>query len=203
MAIHLISFFWGPELWHMRILGGIQLWFLMSSFSLSTAFIVLINFAQTVRKGGIGKNGSTVAGTSIISPILPFLLVVVPAFIISEKSRSQIYLNHPVLYLLTFGVLSAKVSCRLVVAHMSKSEMNLFDSGLVGPLILFLNQYFNEFINEYYVLWLAFLWCSYDLIGYCSTVCLEMVSFLNIHLFTIPYPPPNTAKMNKATNIRK
>lgn len=196
MGIHLVSFFFGPEAWHTRILGGIQLWFLMASFSLTTAFFVLVNFAQTIRKGGIGKNGSTVAGTSIISPILPFLLVVIPAFIISEKSRSQIYLNHPVLYLLTFGVLAAKVSCRLVVAHMSKSEMNLLDSGLFGPLILFLNQYFNEFFNEYYVLWLAFIWCSYDLVGYCSTVCLEMVSYLNIHLFTIPYPPPKSTKAN-------
>lgn len=167
IAIHLVSYFLGPQAWHMRILGGVQVWFLMATFSFCTASIVLVNFAQTVRKGGIGKNGSTVAGTSIISPILPFLLVIIPAFIIAEKSGSELYLNHPVLYLLTFGVLSAKVSCRLVVAHMSKSEMNLLDPGLYGPLILFLNQYFNEFINEYYVLWLAFLWCTYDLVGYC------------------------------------
>lgn len=201
ITIHLVSFFFGPEAWNMRIFGGVPLWFLMASFSLGAALIVLINFAQTIRKGGIGKNGSTVAGTSIISPILPFLLIIVPAFVISEKSQSQIYLTHPVLYLLTFGILSAKVSCRLVVAHMSKSEMNLLDSGLVGPLILFLNQYFNEFFDEYKVLWLAFLWCSYDLVGYCSTVCLEMVNHLNVHLFTIPYPPQKNSS-NKA-NSRK
>lgn len=167
MGIHLISYFFGPEAWHMKIFGGISIWFLVASFSFCTASLVLLNFAQTVRNGGIGKNGSTVAGTSIISPILPFLLVIIPAFIIAEKSGSELYLNHPVLYLLTFGVLAAKISCRLVVAHMSKSEMNLLDPGLYGPLILFLNQYFNEFITEYYVLWIAFLWCTYDLIGYC------------------------------------
>jgi hypothetical protein len=139
----------------------------MATFSFCTAFMVLVNFAQTVRQGGVGKNGSTVAGTSIISPILPFLFVIIPAFVIAEKSRSQIYFMHPVLYLLTFGILAAKISCRLVVAHMSKSEMNILDLGLMGPAILFLNQYFNEFINEYYVLWLAFVWCTYDLIGYC------------------------------------
>lgn len=198
IGIHFVSFFFGPQVWHTQFLG-VQLWFLILSFSLTTASVVLIQFAQTIGNGGIGKNGSTVAGTSIISPILPFLLVVIPAFIISEKSKSQIYLNHPVLYLLTFGILAAKVSCRLVVAHMSKSEMNLLDSGLFGPSILFLNQYFNEFFNEYYILWLAFLWCTYDLIGYCSTVCLEMVSYLNIHLFKIPYPP----KISKVANVKK
>lgn len=167
MGIHFISYFFGPQAWHTRILGGVQLWFIMATFSFCTAFLVLCNFVQTIRKGGVGKNGSTVAGTSIISPILPFLFVIIPAFVIAEKSGSQLYKNHPVLYLLTFGVLAAKISCRLVVAHMSKSEMNLLDSGLMGPTILFLNQYFNEFITEYYVLWIAFFLCTYDMIGYC------------------------------------
>jgi hypothetical protein len=189
MGIHTLSFFFGPSVWQTRVIGSIELWFLMASFSLCTAFIVLVNFCRIFSKGGIGKNGSTVAGTSIISPIIPFLLVIVPAFIISEKSNFGIYEKHPVLYLLMFGLLAAKVSCRLVVSHMSKSEMNYFDSGLVGPLILFLNQYFNEFFTEYYVLWLAMAWVCFDLCWYSMNVCLEMCDHLNIALFTIPYPP--------------
>lgn len=198
MMIHLFSFFFGVDAWSTQFMG-VQLWFLMATFSLCTAFFVLVNFCRTFSKGGIGKNGSTVAGTSIISPILPFLLVIIPAFIISEKSRSGLYPNHPVLYMLAFGLLSAKVSCRLVVAHMSKSEMNYFDSGLMGPLILFLNQYFNEFFSEYLVLWVAFLWCLFDLVWYCGHVCLEMCDHLNIQLFRIPYPP----KITKATSMKK
>jgi hypothetical protein len=194
MVIHTLSFFFGPGIWSKSVIGGFQLWFFMASFSSCTAFFVLVNFCRTFSQGGVGKNGSTVAGTSIISPIIPFLLVIVPAFIISEKSRSGLYLNHPVLYLLTFGLLAAKVSCRLVVSHMSKSEMNYFDSGLFGPLILFLNQYFNEFFTEYYVLWLAIAWVCFDLCWYSMNVCLEMCDHLNIALFTIPYPPPKVAK---------
>jgi hypothetical protein len=199
MGIHMMSFFFGPQVWHVRAIAGLPFWFIMSAFSCTTAFFVLVNFCRTFSKGGVGKNGSTVAGTSIISPIIPFLLVVVPAFIISEKSRSGLYVNHPVLYMLTFGLLSAKVSCRLVVSHMSKSEMNYFDSGLYGPLILFLNQYFNEFFAEYYVLWLAMAWVTFDLCWYSMNVCLEMCDHLNIALFTIPYPP----KVSKAANSKK
>lgn len=201
MGIHIVSFFFGSGFWETRLLG-LPLWGMMASFSLVTASIVLMIFCRIFSKGGSGKNGSTVAGTSILSPILPFLLVIIPAFIISEKSEksvSGLYLNHPVLYMLTFGLLAAKVSCRLVVAHMSKSEMNIFDSGLWGPIILFLNQYFNEFISEYYVLWVAFFWCSFDLVWYCMNVCLEMCDHLNIQLFRIPYPP----KLTKAPNARK
>jgi hypothetical protein len=149
--------------------------------------------------GGNGKNGSTVAGTSILSPILPFLLVIIPAFIISEKSKTGLYINNPVLYLLTFGLLAAKVSCRLVVAHMSRSEMNYLDSGLTGPLILFLNQYFNEFINEYYVLWVSLTWCTFDLCWYCMNVCLEMCDHLKIQLFRIP----SVSENSKPATIRK
>lgn len=195
MMIHTVSFLFGAGIWHSRFMS-VELWFFMASFSLVMAFCVLVNFCRTFSKGGTGKNGSTVAGTSIISPILPFLLVVIPAFIISEKSRSGLYVNHPVLYMLTFGLLAAKVSSRLVVAHMSKSEMNYFDSGLMGPLILFLNQYFNEYLSEYLVLWVAFVWVTYDLCWYCMQVCLEICDHLNIQLFRIPYPP----KITKATN---
>lgn len=45
----------------------------------------------------------------------------------------------------------------LQVAHMTKNEMQYLDSSLIGPAMLFLNQYFNFFINEYYVLWLCFV----------------------------------------------
>lgn len=102
--------------------------------------------------------------------MIPFSLVVVPAFIISQKSTIQIYEQHPALYILAFGMVAAKVTNRLVVAHMTKSEMEYFDWGLMGPLFLFLNQYFNNFFPEYYVLWGAMIWCTFDLCRYCSQV---------------------------------
>lgn len=200
IGIHSMTFLLGVDAWHTKI-AGVELWFLMAAFSLTTAFFVLVNFVRILHKGGIGKNGSTVAGTSIISPILPFILVIIPEYIISEKSKSGLYVNHPVLYMLMFGLLAAKVSCRLVIAHMSKSEMNYFDSGLIGPLILFFNQYFNEFIPEYCVLWLAFAWVTFDLCWYSMHVCLEMCDHLNIQLFKIPYPPKVATA--KAPSIRK
>lgn len=41
------------------------------------------------------------------------------------------------------------------VAHMTKSEMHLHDLVFLGPGLLFLDQYFNSFIDEYLVLWIA------------------------------------------------
>lgn len=53
---------------------------------------------------------------------------------------------------------------------MTKSEMGYLDVGLMGPLLLFLNQYFNSFLPEYCVLWIAMIWCTLDLMRYCSQV---------------------------------
>ena len=55
-------------------------------------------------------------GTSVLSPIIPLSLVVVPAFIISHKSTEHVYENHPVLYVMAFGLVAAKVTNRLVVS---------------------------------------------------------------------------------------
>lgn len=38
---------------------------------------------------------------------------------------------------------------------MTKSEMDYYDWSLLGPAMLFLNQYFNHALPEYYVLWLC------------------------------------------------
>ncbi|XP_033300025.1 choline/ethanolaminephosphotransferase 1 bbc isoform X3 [Bombus fervidus] len=159
-------------------------------FPLWAAVGIAILLAQSsisvILAGGVGKNGSTVAGTSVLSPIIPFSFVVVPAFIIYRKSAEHVYENHPALYILAFGMVAAKVTNRLVVAHMTKNEMEYLDTSLIGPAMLFLNQYFNFFIKEYYVLWLCFIWVTLDLLRYNTQICLEICDYMKIKLFRIP-----------------
>lgn len=200
MAIHVVTFFVGPEVWSKKIFGEIEPWVFIIGLTILTGFLVVNDFIATIQRGGSGKNGSTVAGTSILSPILPFLFIIVPSYVIAVKSKSGIYDSHPTLYMITFGILFAKVTNKLVIAHLSKSQMELKDSGMFGPAILFLNQYFNEFIPEYYVLWVALAWCTFDLIFYCSSVCLEMCDYMNIKLFTIPYQASSKGSAKNTSN---
>lgn len=190
-------------------------------------------------------------GTSVLSPIFPLLAVVLSAFIISQKSVDHVFEKYPSLYIITFGMVAAKVTNKLVVsipiesmssltlflrslipfiyffpfqiAHMTKSEMGYSDYGYIGPFLLFLNQYFNNFLPEIYVLYIALLWCTYDLLVYCSQVsfhcekwnekeiiiinvfvlqvCLEICNHLEIELFRIPYPPrPLQQHQNKLSS---
>ncbi|CAH0721389.1 unnamed protein product, partial [Brenthis ino] len=208
IGIHLVSAILGPAAWTSKIPTVNQSLNLVSNYGVVLVTLALVfSYVKVIMKGGVGKNGSTVAGTSILSPVIPFSLVVVPAFIIFQKSESHVYENHPALYILAFGMVAAKVTNRLVVAHMTKSEMEYYDWSLLGPAMLFLNQYFNNAIPEYYVLWLCTVWVCADLIRYCGQICLEICDHLKIRLFRIPYPPapasPKHTERNVSTDSEK
>lgn len=100
------------------------------------------------------------------------------AFSIANKSPT-IFLSQTCLYSLTFGIVWAKFTVKLIVkiknfhhfiknfhfilnffaliiifkiAHMTKGEIFLFDTCLIGPVALLLNQYFSYIIPELIVL---------------------------------------------------
>ncbi|XP_043479760.1 cholinephosphotransferase 1 isoform X3 [Leptopilina heterotoma] len=203
IAIHLISTIFGPEIWMMELpYTGTEVKVFPLWGAVGVAVLLALNSLSVILAGGVGKNGSTVAGTSVLSPIIPLAFVVVPAFIIYRKSAEHVYENHPVLYILAFGMVAAKVTNRLVVAHMTKSEMKYFDSSLIGPAMLFFNQYFNFFIKEYFVLWLCFIWVTLDLMRYCSQVCIEICEHLNIQLFRIPVIDHRTNSQQAEKNVK-
>lgn len=143
------------------------------------------NYFRVIFTGGVGKNGSTIAGTSVLSPVLHIGSVIILAMMIYKKSAVQLFQKHPCLYILAFGFVSAKITNKLVVAHMTKSEMHLHDVAFLGPGLLFLDQYFNSFIDEYLVLWISLILSLFDLVRYCVSVCNEIASHLHICVFKI------------------
>ncbi|CAN8027189.1 unnamed protein product [Ixodes persulcatus] len=193
MIIHLISAIFGPGVWATRLpMLNVELRLVPVAVALSVSLIMCYTDIAVILSGGVGKNGSTVAGTSVLSPSIPIALVVVPAFIIYQKSTTSIYENHPCLYIIAFGMVAAKVTNRLVVAHMCRSEMDYMDSILIGPGMLFLNQYFNTFINEYVILWICLVYSAADLLHYCTIVCNQICGHLQIPLLRIaPKFPPS------------
>ncbi|XP_046816069.1 cholinephosphotransferase 1 isoform X7 [Vespa crabro] len=209
IGIHLVSAIFGPKIWMMELpYTGTEVKIFPLWIAVGIAILLAQSSISVILAGGVGKNGSTVAGTSVLSPIIPFSFVVVPAFIIYRKSTEHVYENHPALYILAFGMVAAKVTNRLVVAHMTKNEMQYLDSSLIGPAMLFLNQYFNFFIKEYYVLWLCFIWVTLDLLRYSAQVCLEICDHMKIKLFRIPVgdhrtigPQLNVAEKNEMSFV--
>ncbi|XP_061076085.1 choline/ethanolaminephosphotransferase 1b isoform X1 [Conger conger] len=176
----------GPGFWNLRIpLINIQMKIVPAVCTALGAIFSCTNYFRVIFTGGVGKNGSTIAGTSVLSPVLHIGSVIILAVMIYKKSTVQLFEKHPCLYILAFGFVSAKITNKLVVAHMTKSEMYLHDLAFLGPGLIFLDQYFNSFIDEYLVLWIALALSLFDLVRYCVSVCNQIASHLHIYVFKI------------------
>ncbi|XP_075065384.1 cholinephosphotransferase 1 isoform X1 [Mixophyes fleayi] len=188
--VFLLSAFCGTTVWDYEIpMTGLPLKTIPLMGIVSGTIYSCSNYFRVILSGGVGKNGSTVAGTSVLSPGLHIGLVLILGLMIYIKSTTDLFYNHPCLYTLTFGFVSAKITIKLVLAHMTKSEIYLHDTAFIGPGLLFLNQYFNSFIDEYIVLWLALVISLFELLRYCIGVCLQIATHLRISVFRIPSSP--------------
>lgn len=110
-------------------------------------------------------------------------------FLQYAKSTSNIFEVNLVLYCILAGLVIAKLSNRLVVAHMSRSFLGIWDSIMIGPFALGLNQYFNTFIPELALLVFCIFYCAINLMAYSHLVCSQICDFLHIRCFTISPPP--------------
>ncbi|KAK7490768.1 hypothetical protein BaRGS_00017997 [Batillaria attramentaria] len=192
IGVYFITALLGVGFWQKQVpLLGVQVKVLPVAFSIF-GYILQIksHFSTIFLEGGIGKNKSTVAGTSTVFPLFPMGAVIGMAVMVAFKSPSHVYENHPCLYLTAFGIVMAKVTNRLVVAHMTKSEMDLWDTGLIGPGLLVVNQYFNCVFSEYLVLWICMVVVTVDIWRYSLTVCQEICQYLGIYCFVITSKPP-------------
>ncbi|CAF5127294.1 unnamed protein product [Rotaria sp. Silwood1] len=112
------------------------------------------NNIRTISKGGCGRNFSSVAGTSIIFPIWPIAFLIFLAYIASNYSISHSLQEHTALHLTCYGIVFSKITNRLIIAHMSKSPLDTWDTAYYGPVAVCVNQYFNCFIKEEIFLWI-------------------------------------------------
>uniref|UniRef100_A0A8B9L7D2 Choline/ethanolaminephosphotransferase 1 n=1 Tax=Astyanax mexicanus TaxID=7994 RepID=A0A8B9L7D2_ASTMX len=184
ISLYLLGAVGGTAFWQYVIpVLNIQIKIIPAIFTLLGAIFSCTNYFRVIFSGGMGKNGSTVAGTSVLSPAFHIGVVTALALLTYKMSSEQLFQKHPCLYILAFGFASAKITNRLVVAHMTKCEMHRNDLAFLSPLLLFLNQYFSYF-REHSILWVALVLAGFDLVRYCVSVCNQIAAHLNISVFS-------------------
>ena len=63
--------------------------------------------------------------TSVVAPIIPIAMTIVPAIYISVNSEQNLYEDNPILYNLTFGLIGSKITNKLIVSvHIFKNKTN-------------------------------------------------------------------------------
>ncbi|KAG9334499.1 hypothetical protein JZ751_007582 [Albula glossodonta] len=185
IIMYLLAAVGGSAFWQSSIpVINIQFKIVPAICTVLGAIFSCTNYFRVIFTGGVGKNGSTIAGTSVLTPFFHIGSVITLAIMIYKKSTIQLFEKHPCLYILAFGF----------VAHMTKSEMYLHDLAFLGPGLLFLDQYFSSFIDEYLVLSLI------DLVRYCVSVCRQIASHLHIAVFKIKPPAATQSSGQQGRN---
>ncbi|KAE9416386.1 hypothetical protein Angca_007537 [Angiostrongylus cantonensis] len=185
IALLLITAVLGPNIWTIGVIG-----YQLRHVLLFGAFVAGIyqgsSYLSVIFTGGVGRNGSTVAGTSVLFPVCPLLACVVPFCMIYSKSHSAVFDKCITLFVLCFGAVSAKATNRLIVGHMSRSELVLWDWIYLGPMALMLNQYYDFWISEEKLLvWVTF-YAYISLFVYCCIITRQICYHMKIHCFKVP-----------------
>uniref|UniRef100_A0A915B9X2 diacylglycerol cholinephosphotransferase n=1 Tax=Parascaris univalens TaxID=6257 RepID=A0A915B9X2_PARUN len=201
IAVLVVTSILGSNIWSFEIFG-VNLKFIVVSCSVFMSLWQMAGYLVVVFSGGIGKNGSTVAGTSVIFPLFPLLAVIVPFCMIYSKSTSGVYDEHTTMFALCFGAVAAKATNRLVIAHMSRSELSLWDWIYLSPIVMMLNQYYDFYINEYYLLFAATIYAYASLIVFSAMICRQFCIYLNICCFSLR-PRDNNSAAKGNNNVVK
>lgn len=161
---------------------------------------------QRILRGGVGKNGTTVACTSVLSPTVPIGILYACSFYVFKHSSENLFYTQPCLFMLAFGACTAKLTCNLVVAGMSKSPLDMVDACMLGPCLLVFKIYFDvEGIVsmfggslpkdiELYMLYLIVFFNLVQFVRYSIGICKEISRDFNINVFSIPYEPEKKAE---------
>jgi phosphatidylglycerophosphate synthase len=193
MVMMSISGLFGTSFWNWPVFGFLPLRWIPLIFATVVSFLSLPTTINNILFGGAGKNGSSVADTSVIGPIQPLLCFLVPAIYLAANSKEQLYEQNPILYIFVFGIIGSKITNKLIVAQMTKSEFDTLDSSYLAPVALFANQYFNTIFSERKLLWLCWIFVTFDLLWYCSNVCLEICNATGWYLFKINQTTTNAS----------
>ncbi|CAD5207496.1 unnamed protein product [Bursaphelenchus okinawaensis] len=185
ISVLLSTTLFGPSVWDTSIFGIITVKTLMLSGGCLGMINQVVVYLKSIFSEGSGKNGSTVADTSVIFPLFPLLSVLLPFCMIYSKSTSGIYDANITLFALCFAAVGAKATNRLVVAHMSRSPVGIWDWIYLSPLLMIINQYYDFYFDELKILVIATIYAYLSLLVYCVYICHQFCNYLDIYCFKI------------------
>jgi len=183
----MVTAIFGPEFWDVPVpVLGVTYKMAVAAVISCGCLVSFVRFTKVILGGGAGVNGSTVANTSVLSPGINMLVFVLfPVLCVATQSKTQILVNNPVLFLFFVGIVCAKLTNRIIIAHMTRSELGLWDVSLVPVLVLFLNQYFGTLLNEYVLLLFSVAFVCFDITRYLSIVYSQIADSLGVWIFSL------------------
>ncbi|GMR61045.1 hypothetical protein PMAYCL1PPCAC_31240, partial [Pristionchus mayeri] len=185
ISVLLITALFGDVLWATEIAFGLTVRFITVFGSFLTSLYQMYKYLNTIFSEGVGKNGSTVADTSVLFPLFPLMLVCIPFCMIYARADSLVYVENITLFCIAFGAVSSKMAMRVVIGHMSKTELILWDWIFLSPIAIMLNQYYECPFDELNVLIFATMYAWASLLVFSVMITRQFCEYLNINCFVL------------------
>ncbi|OQR79465.1 choline/ethanolaminephosphotransferase 1-like [Tropilaelaps mercedesae] len=179
MGILLTSAIFGQDVWGTQA-AFMEFRFLPFILCIGGSVVALFNYLRVC----LSSQTQHVCEGSALAPLAPALLTIVPGIVMALKSPSLVS-GQPCLALMTFGLVGVKLTFRIIVAHMTRSELHTWDSTLATPLTIFFNQYLDFPLSERFILYAGLTYTTIDLCLYANAICVQICEHLKIELFRI------------------
>eukprot|EP00730_Choanoeca_flexa_P016720 TRINITY_DN7963_c0_g1_i3.p1 TRINITY_DN7963_c0_g1~~TRINITY_DN7963_c0_g1_i3.p1 ORF type:complete len:383 (+),score=73.01 TRINITY_DN7963_c0_g1_i3:65-1213(+) len=183
IAGYLMTAFFSESLWDVTV-AGLELRQIYLATSCFAALVTAFNFLNSILEGGPGPAGTTIAETSVLSPLMPLFAMLMG---LNHMQSYSFYDELPTVFLLGAGCTTAKLTCKLIVAHMSKSQLDQFDVVHLVPVVFIMTEFTGLSHAQRGVLCCAFWFC--DLVAYGVCVVLDICQHLDIGCFYIKHKP--------------
>ncbi|XP_015782514.1 cholinephosphotransferase 1 [Tetranychus urticae] len=122
---------------------------------------------------------------AIYNPLYPLALLL---FLSWVNYMSGLFVLNPAAFIMVYGFAFAKLVNSLVMVNVSRGEMDKWDSSLVAPLLLTINQSFIGLIHPYTALLCALVYSIMDFARYFTYSCWDLTNALDCYIFSIKYP---------------
>ncbi|XP_029654883.1 choline/ethanolaminephosphotransferase 1-like [Octopus sinensis] len=184
MGVYGLTSYFGQNIWTDVILFGLSLrmylFVTVFIFSWHTIFAKI----SIIFKGGVGRNGSSVAETSVISPAIPLFISVVSSYYV-VCLYDDYFASRPLFLLLVLSISPVKQSTDIILRRMTRSSLTMFDSCLLTQLILILNARLSRLLNFELLFVICVMYALWDYCLYIYSVCYQISSFLGIHVLFV------------------
>lgn len=186
MVIFMISGIFGVQIWSLQVpYFNVSLKAVVFGVSVVGSIYVLSTIFIQIYEGGKGKNGSTVAGTSVLSPLFPIAVMLYMAYLTARISSTNLFQKHPCLFVMAFGMACSKITIKLVVGCMTRSPVEFKDSTMIGGMLQILNIHYGSPFNEYMLLWCMMGHVIFEQLRYNFALGCQICDYLNISYFKI------------------
>nr|NP_001135013.1 cholinephosphotransferase 1 [Salmo salar]ACI69878.1 Cholinephosphotransferase 1 [Salmo salar] len=167
------------NVFHLSLFGVPLVYLFFIPVTVNLAYAIMVMFGRICNNGS-GKNGSTIANSSVISPGISPLIVLFTTYYIYRYSPANLISNNFYILNIFYGFVFSKLCLKILVCIVTKSIYIPIDISLMFPMALVINIYVGCPLSEVLLLQAMMVIAAVNWISYFFYVCTELSKALNV-----------------------